>query len=68
MKRTLVILGGIMAVCQNVAPAAVAVKKAATVTANTSAATEPAGSLLPSVLNLVSSVQQLSKQTKELTA
>ncbi len=51
-----------------VAQAAVTIKKAAPVATKQSAPTDIAGSLLPTVLGLYSSVQELSAQQKKLTA
>ncbi len=69
MKKLLLIFVGLVyAAAFGGADAAVTIKKAAPVATKQAAPMDVTGSLLPTVLGLVSSVQQLSAQQKKLTA
>ncbi|MBD5400837.1 hypothetical protein HDR61_03795 [bacterium] len=68
MKKNLLIFSVILAICPNLAGAAVTVKKASTVSKQATSVTDSAGSLVPTVLGLVSTVQSLNAKVKELNA
>jgi len=68
MKRFLLIFSAVVVVCPGMARGAMAIKKAAPVAAKTTSAVESTGSLVPTVLGLVSAVKSLDAKTKELTA
>lgn len=68
MKRILLFFMGLL-VCVSETPAsAVTINKAAPVAAQESSSSTTVNSLLPTVLGLISNVQQLSAKQKELTA
>ena len=67
MRKSLLFFVAGMVLSQNAA-VAVTIKKAAPVATKQTSTTDAGASLLPTVMNLVSGVQQLSKQQKELTA
>ena len=67
MKKFLLIFVGIFVAMQN-AGAAVAIKKAAPVATKQTSAKDMGASLLPTVMNLVSGVQQLNQKQKALSA
>lgn len=67
MKKFLLIFIGLFVTVQN-AGAAVAIKKAPTVATKQTSAKDTGASLLPTVMNLVSGVQQLNQKQKQLTA
>ena len=68
MKRNLLFLVAGLALVGNVAQGAITIKKAAPVAAKQTSALEAGQTLVPTVLGLVSGIQQLNKQQKELTA
>ncbi len=68
MKRKLLFFVAGVALVSNVAQGAITIKKAAPVAVKQTSATDAGASLVPTVLGLVSGVQQLNKQQKELTA
>lgn len=68
MKKFLLIFAAIAVACPNMAHAAVTIKKAAPVAAKKTSAVESTGSMIPTVLGLVSAVKELNAKTKELTA
>lgn len=68
MKRIFLIFSAFAVACPGLAHGAMAIKKAAPVAPKTTSAVESTGSLLPSVLGLVSAVKSLDAKTKELTA
>ncbi len=68
MKRLLYIFIALVCLTPSFAPAAVSVKKAASVKKQETAAVDSATSLLPTVINLVGSVKNLNAQQQQLTA
>ncbi|MDE5616006.1 MAG: hypothetical protein K2I81_04215 [Alphaproteobacteria bacterium] len=68
MKKILLIFSAVAVACPGMARGAVTIKKAAPVAAKTTSAVESTGSLVPTVLGLVSAVKSLDAKTKELTA
>lgn len=68
MKKILLIFFGLCFVAYDNAMAAVAIKKAAPVATKQASVTDNTGSLVGTVLGLVSNVQQLTQQQKTLTA
>ena len=67
MRKVLLIFVGFFVAAQQCASAAVTIKKAAPVATKQTSVKDTGASLLPSVLNLVSGVQQLSQKQKALT-
>lgn len=68
MKRIFLIFSAVAVACPGLAHGAMAIKKAAPVAAKTTSAVESTGSLVPTMLGLVSAVKSLDAKTKELTA
>lgn len=68
MKKILLIFSAITVACPVVAHGAVAIKKAAPVAAKKTSTASSTGSLVPTVLGLVSAVKELNVKTRELTA
>ncbi|MBR1380726.1 MAG: hypothetical protein IJ560_04040 [Alphaproteobacteria bacterium] len=67
-KVPFVIIGFVVCAIGNFAYAAVSVKKAAPVATTQTSSTASVSSLLPTAIGLISTVQQLTKSQKELTA
>lgn len=67
MKKFLLIFIGVLLVTQNSAVSAVSIKKAAPVATKQASKIDASASLLPSVLNLVGSVTQLTQQQRQLS-
>ncbi len=68
MKKALVFFTAMLSLCPELGHAVATIKKAAPVASQQKSAMDSTGSLVPTVLGLVSSVQSLSAKTKELTA
>lgn len=68
MNKKLLFLFGLLFATHIMGGHAVTIKKAAPVAVQQKTATESASSLLPTVMNLVSGVSQINKQTQALTA
>ncbi|MBE6457647.1 MAG: hypothetical protein E7011_02470 [Alphaproteobacteria bacterium] len=68
MNKSLVFFVGILFAAQGAAMAAITVKKAAPVATKQAAVTDSAGSLIGTVLGLVSNVKELTQQQRNLTA
>ncbi len=68
MNKFLLLFIGTLVMAQSSAMGAITVKKAAPVATKPASATDNTGSLVGTVLGLVGSVQQLTKQQKALTA
>ncbi len=68
MKKICVFFVGAMCMVQNVAMGAVAIKKAAPVATQKQSAADATGSLVPTVINLISNVKSLNQKQKALTA
>ncbi|MBR3930098.1 MAG: hypothetical protein IKJ62_00760 [Alphaproteobacteria bacterium] len=68
MNKSLIFFVGIMFAAQGAAMAAITVKKAASVATKQAAVTDNAGSLIGTVLGLVSNVKELTQQQRNLTA
>ncbi|MBD5391482.1 hypothetical protein HDR66_01600 [bacterium] len=68
MKKIALIFTGILALQPDLSYAAVKVNKAASVSTQKTSATESVGSLVPTVINLVGTVQSISKKSRELSA
>ena len=68
MKKTLIFLIAVMCMDAGAAMAAVAIKKAATVTTQQKSAMDSAAGLVPTVLNIVGGVKDLTAKTNALTA
>lgn len=67
MKKFLLIFIGVLLATQNSAVSAVSIKKAAPVATKQASKIDASASLLPSVLNLVGSVTQLTQQQRQLS-
>lgn len=68
MKKSLLFFVVVSLVGQNMAMAAITVKKAAPVATKQTSVTDNAGSLVGTVLGLVNNVKQLTQQQRDLTA
>lgn len=68
MKKIALIFTGILAIMPDFSYAAVKVNKAAPVATQKATGTDSVGSFLPTVLNLVGTVQSITAKTKELSA
>lgn len=67
MNKKILFLAGVFVMAHSVAMGAIAIKKAAPVATQQKSGVESATSLLPTVMNLVSGVQQINQQTQALT-
>lgn len=68
MKRKLLLFAGIICATQIVPADAITITKAPTVATKKNDIAKTGNSLLPTVINMVTSVQDISKKTKELSA